>query len=443
MNPQAEFAFSLQRWCNSRVTEPMNITDMADRATPSPLWSSAFRRFLGAVVLTSIVNGTTRFAFVWAMGELTSWGPAIGLLGIMIGLPSLLTAPFVGGLADRFDRRWVAAGAAALMAVACAAVGAVLAADLVGPVGLGIAGLLVSIPVAAILPPIQAMVPSLVPPDRLMNGVAFQSLAMLSAMAGGLLVAGVVIRNFGTPVLFLLMAVIGLVSSAQLLTLPASAGDTGDQGQQPARGWTAIKEGLTYARADPIIPVLIGVAGVLGLGGAGAGLLIPRFAEKVLGSDALGAGAMNAAMAFGLIISASALASRPMVARPRRLVALVSIAIAGPGLIAIGSARTLPLAMIACLVWGLGGGIVTTLQRTVIQQRTAPEVMGRIMGLATMAQYGTFPLGALLVFLVIGPLGVANTMIAIGAAMFLVTLSLGSRLIALERIEAAPPKTTD
>jgi len=400
-----------------------------------PLLTRSFRRFLGATVSSSIVNGTTRFGFVWAMGELTSWEPAIGLLGIMLGLPALLTAPLAGALADRFDRRHVAAAAAVAMAVTCAATGALLQVDLLNPATLGLLAFVVSVPVAAVVPPLQAMVPSLVEPERLMNGVAMQNLAMLASMAAGMLIAGVVIQTAGTAALFGLMFIVGLISAAQLAALPEVAGKVGEGDTSAARGWAAIREGLTYARRDPTILVLIGVVGVIGIGSAAAGLLIPAFADRVLGSGAVGAGAMNAAMAFGLIITAGVLASRAMVKRPGLLLAVVFAAIAGPGLIAIGLSRTLILALIACLVWGMGGGVVMTLQRTLIQQRSSAEVMGRMMGLSAMAQFGTFPLAALLVFAIVGPLGVANTIVAMGVAMFIGAAIMAWHLARLERAE--------
>lgn len=372
------------------------------------------------------------------MAEMTSWAPAVGLLGVLLGTPFLLTAPVAGALSDRFDRRLVAASAAALMAATCGAVGLLLWGDWLNPASLGVAALVVSTPVAAVVPPLQAMVPSLVPADRLMNGVALQNLAMLAAVAAGVLMAGLVIELFGTPTLFLIVGGLGLVSAALLMALPADVGlDHGDETSSlrlnsgSARGWTAVREGFSYARRDPVITSLIAVGAIIGIASAAAQLLIPLFAESVLDSGAIGAGLMNAAMAFGLITTASILAARSAVSSPIKLVGLVFATIAGPGLIAIGSARSLAVALMASLIWGMGGGVVMTLQRTLIQSRTEAAVMGRIMGLSTMAQFGTFPLGSILVFAVVGSLGVAGTMVAFGVVVLVLAVALSLRLLSL------------
>ena len=63
----------------------------------------AFRRLLIANVLSAIAFGTSRFVFVWLVGELTEWNPATAILGIVIGLPPLLLSAWAGALADRLD----------------------------------------------------------------------------------------------------------------------------------------------------------------------------------------------------------------------------------------------------------------------------------------------------------------------------------------------------
>ena len=52
----------------------------------SLLASAPFRSFLIANVLSAIALGTSRFVFVWLVGELTDWNPATAILGIVIGL---------------------------------------------------------------------------------------------------------------------------------------------------------------------------------------------------------------------------------------------------------------------------------------------------------------------------------------------------------------------
>ena len=46
--------------------------------------------------------------FVWLIGDLTDWNPAIAILGIVIGLPPLVLSAWAGALADRTSPRRLA-----------------------------------------------------------------------------------------------------------------------------------------------------------------------------------------------------------------------------------------------------------------------------------------------------------------------------------------------
>src|SRR5688500_14511542 len=63
------------------------------------------RRFLAAQFLSALVNGTLRFVLVWLTLELTEWKPAVGLVGVAIGISALAVAVPAGAVSDRSDRR--------------------------------------------------------------------------------------------------------------------------------------------------------------------------------------------------------------------------------------------------------------------------------------------------------------------------------------------------
>ncbi|MGA0269777.1 MAG: hypothetical protein ACO3ME_05745, partial [Ilumatobacteraceae bacterium] len=67
--------------------------------------NDAFRGVLASNIMASIALGTSRFVFVWLVGELTEWNPATAILGIVIGLPPLLLSAWAGSLADRMSAR--------------------------------------------------------------------------------------------------------------------------------------------------------------------------------------------------------------------------------------------------------------------------------------------------------------------------------------------------
>jgi hypothetical protein len=70
---------------------------------------------------------------------------------------------------------------------------------------------------------------------------------------------------------------------------------------------------------------------------------------------------------------------------------------------------------------GLGGGFYINMNQALIQAGTPQRLMGRVMGLYTLVAAGLLPLGALLIGLVAGVIGIGNT-ISIVAAIMLATV---------------------
>ena len=100
--------------------------------------------------------------------------------------------------------------------------------------------------------------------------------------------------------------------------------------------------------------------------------------------------------------------------RPGLLVVVVLGGALGGGLVAIGLSRTFALTMLIVFVWGACGGIVMTLLRTLTQQHTPPEMMGRVMGLAATAQNGAFPVSALLLVFLVSTTSISTAFIFCG-----------------------------
>ena len=86
----------------------------------------------------------------------------------------------------------------------------------------------------------------------------------------------------------------------------------------------------------------------------------------------------------------------------------------GTGLVALGLSRMYLLTLFICVCWGLTGGIAMTMLRTLMQTHTPPELMGRVMGLASTAQNGAFPVAAAILFGLVSATSVPTAMVIIG-----------------------------
>jgi MFS family permease len=97
----------------------------------------------------------------------------------------------------------------------------------------------------------------------------------------------------------------------------------------------------------------------------------------------------------------------------------------GLGLIALGLAHTVWLAMITLFFVGIGFMAQTAASNTLLQTLVRPEMRGRVMAFFTMAFMGTTPFGALAAGALAGRIGAPHTIMLggatclIGAAIFL------------------------
>lgn len=370
--------------------------------------SPAFRGVLLANILAAIALGTSRFVFVWLVGGLTEWDPATAMLGIVIGLPPLVLSAWAGSLADRIDPRTLGIVLFAISMVGFVGTALLVEADLMTvPLAMVCAFVTAAAP-AMLVPLLQALIPQIVPQRQLMQAVALQNLGMMTSIIAGVFFGGAIIQAFGVSAGFWLLVVatgLGIVVYGRTpLPERAVAG--------VRRG--AIRHAAGIALRTEPLRSLLALTGALGLVIAASTLLLPELARDVLGTGSLAASALNVCMSLGMVTTSMFLATRWTPTRPGLVLAIATSAGLGTGLIAIGASRIYLLTALFCLMWGLTGGIAMTLMRTLLQLHTPPELMGRVMGLAAMAQNGAFPIGALALFGLVTVTSVSTAMILAG-----------------------------
>lgn len=374
----------------------------------SLLRSPAFAGVLVANVLAAIGLGTSRFVFVWLVGELTEWNPATAILGIVIGLPPLLLSAWAGSLADRIEPRRLGVTLFAIAMVLFAGTALLVAADLMTVPLAMVCGFLTAAAPAMLIPLLQALIPQIAPPGQLMQAVALQNLGMMTSIIAGVFFGGAVIQAFGVAAGFwLLVAASGLgVVVYGRTPLPDRPVSTARRG--------AVRHAAGIALRTEPIRSLLGLTGVLGLLIAANTLLLPELARDVLDTGSLAASALNVCMSLGMVTTSMLLATRWTPTRPGLVLAITTSTTLGTGLAVIGASRNYLLTALFCVAWGLAGGISMTLMRTLLQLHTPPELMGRVMGLSAMAQNGAFPIGALVLFGLVTVTSVSTTMILAG-----------------------------
>jgi MFS family permease len=371
----------------------------------------AFRGIAVANVLSAVAYGSSRFVFVWLVGDLTDWNTATAILGVLIGLPPLFLSAWAGSLADRLDpQRFGMMLFAVSTALFAGTALLVEAGTMTVPLAMACA-FVTAIAPSMLVPLLQALVPTIVPPARLMQAVAIQNLGMMASVISGTFVGGAIIQAFGVSAGFWLLAIASALGALRYGTCPLPDQLAGDRVERKR----AIRDGASIALGSEPLRSLLALTSVFGIAIAASTLLLPEFARDVLDKDSLAASAINVAMSLGMVGTSMLLALRWSPRRPGLVLSIVTTGALGGGLIAIGSSESYLLVMVFAFCWGVSGGIAMTLLRTLTQVHTPPELMGRVMGLAAMAQNGAFPIGALMLVGLVAATSVGTALVLSGA----------------------------
>lgn len=372
----------------------------------------SFRRYWFSQLGVGLVNGTVRFTLVWLVRDLTDWRPAVGLVGLAFGVPAMVVTLPAGALSDRMDRvRLIVAGS-----LVNAAALAVLAVTIwTGAVTMWIVAavsLVAGTTLAAISPAMFAIVPSIVPAERLMTGVGLQGMSMNISLLTGAVLGGAAITVAGTGGAMAVLAVIALLSALGMagVRLPARAPVDGER-----RMLADTLDGLRFALGREPLRSMLAVGFVASSSWGVVQLVLPDVLRTTLGHEAFAASLVFAALAVGMFATTLTISNRGRIARRGLTLAIPFAAFLGPMIVVMGVSRSYLLTMGAMAIWGVTGGIAMTLQRTILQQSTPDEYMGRVMGCNAFAMTGSYPLAAGMVAASTAAVGGPGTLVVLGA----------------------------
>jgi MFS family permease len=387
-----------------------------------------FRLYWGAQFLAALIGGISRFAFIWMALEISDLAAAPALLGLAVGLPGLLISLPAGAVSDRVDRRWLVIWVSLAGAAVLAATALLIEAGLINLPLAMLTGFGVGAAVAVVTPALQAMVPQLVPRERLMNAVGLQNMGQSVAQIGGAVIGGGSISAFGLGPSFGIWVFVMLGAAALMwfVNLPAYERAERAEGNPITSIVTDIGAGLRYAFGRDPLRSLIIVGLFMGSGIGAYSILMPDIAKNELGQTAFATGLLFATLSIGMMATSLFLASRERVER-RGLMFLAAFMCFGPGLFLIGLSNAYLLTAAIMIVWGGCGGVLMTSQRTLLQEHTEPQMMGRVMALFALTFNGLLPLSALYVAAMRTQFGPGDTLAIMGTVMFLGAALIASR----------------
>ncbi|WP_206238996.1 MFS transporter [Novosphingobium terrae] len=380
----------------------------------APFAHRDFRLFFLARLVNSFGTNIMMPALGWQIYAMTHSPLALGVIGIVVFVPVMLTSIPAGQIADRFERR-TAYRAAQVVLVANAALFCGL--SLAGtrqlwPFYLGAAifgaGKTLSMPVAT------AWMPHLIPREQFPRAVSWTSSTWQISSATGPVLAGWAIYAGGEALIY------GLAALCYGMSLLCAHGIAvrSKGGGAKGTGLAGLFGGLSYIGGNRLLLGLISLDVVaLFLGGATA--LLPAYAYDVLHVGERGFGLLRAAPACGSLAMGMLLAHRPL----RRGVGVWlfgSVALYGVATVAFGLSRSLPLSLAALLVLGSAETTGNFIRQTLVQLSTHDDMRGRVTAVMMMFGSARSELGEMESGFLASLIGVVPAVAAGGVAVVLV-----------------------
>ena len=350
-----------------------------------------YRLFLTGQIISTVGTWMQSVAMPWLALELTGSALLVGLVLAAQFLPVLVGGPLGGVIADRYSKRNVLLATQSLFMAPSFFLFVVSATGhaqywmvVVAAVATGTINLFD-------VPARQSFVIEMVGRQDLMNAIALNSSVFNASAVIGPAVAGLVIAAVGVPICFLVNSVSYLAAIASLAMMRDLPGAAPRRHDLPFM--TRIAEGLSYARRDPVVGMLLVAVGVFSLFAMNRLTLMPLFADRVLNVGAHGYGFLLSSMGLGALAGALSLAFFPNLgADPRRQLWMALIWVVA--LLEFSISRNFALSLVTLFVAGYCQISFVATANNRIQVRTPDHLRGRVMSLYAQALIGVGPIGS-------------------------------------------------
>ncbi|MGV8803781.1 MAG: MFS transporter [Polaromonas sp.] len=283
------------------ATQPPQPQPAASLSPWGPLNHPAFRMLWSVWLAANICMWMNDVAAAWLMTSMTSTPLWVALVQSASTLPVFLLGLPSGALADILDRRryfimtqfWVAGVATLLcLAVLSGVMTPALLLALTFANGIGL---------AMRWPVFSAIVPELVPRHQLPAALALNGIAMNASRIVGPLVAGALIASVGTAYVFVLNAVLSIVSGFVVMRwkrehVPNPLGRE--------RLFSAMRVGLQFVGQSSRLRAVLARVALFFLHSTALLALLPLVARELEGGDAGTFTLLLAAMGAGAILAA-------------------------------------------------------------------------------------------------------------------------------------------
>jgi DHA3 family macrolide efflux protein-like MFS transporter len=406
-----------------------------------PGWKKKVTVFLVGQTVTTFGSLLVQYALLWHLTLTTKSGVVLALAAVFGFLPQAVVSIFAGVWADRVNRKLMIILSDSTIALATLGLAFFM---LSGVDDLWLIFLMMavrSVGAGIQMPAISALIPQIVPTDKLMRVNGINSSVQSSLLIiGPVAAAGIYSTVSLAAILFVdfVTAVIGLSLLATIAVPTLSRAASNDKPSY----FTDLKEGLNYIFSHDLVRWVMVIYSIVFLLVVAPSNLSPLMLVRTFGGDVWLLTVLELSFGIGMVAGGALMAI--FASKMDRLGMMVGTSILF-GVLAVVMGFTTNLILFYSLFFliGLAVPAFSTSSMTLLQETVEPERQGRVFGFVGIVMAVAMPLG----MAVLGPLAdivsVEILLIATGAitvliAVVAVLLPAGKRAIAAAHASTGP-----
>jgi len=400
------------------------------RQTPAlrALSNRDYRLFFFGQGVSLIGTWMQSIAASWLMYRLTGSALMLGLAGFLGQMPVFLISPVAGVLGDRWNRHRMLLAVQVMAMIQAFVFAAVTLSGAVQVWHILMLSCILGIINAFEMPVRQAFVIQMVKKKSdLPNAIALNSSIFNGSRLVGPAIAGIIVAAAGEGVCFLINGISYIAVIAAFLSMHVSPAAVQKSGKNL---FSEMKDGLSYAMGFVPIRDLLTLIAFMSLFGMAFPVLLPVFADKILGGGSHTFGLLVSASGGGAFLATIFLAMRKSIHGLGRVMN-IGIFTLSLGLMAFSFSKFVFLSLFLLIIVGFSMIVVVASCNMVIQAVVDEDKRGRVMSFYVMAFNGAAPMGSLMAGSLSSKAGAPVTVFFFGSACLLLAVVFSFRLPAV------------
>ena len=406
-----------------------------------PGWKKKVAVFLVGQTITTFGSLLVQYALLWHLTLTTKSGVVLALAAVFGFLPQAIVSIFAGVWADRVNRKVMIIVSDSTIALATLVLAFFM---LSGVDDLWLVFLVMavrSVGAGIQMPAISALIPQIVPSDKLMRVNGINSSVQSSLLIIGPVAAAGIYSTVSLAAILFVDVVTAVIGLSLLATIAVPTLSRAASNDKPSY-FTDLKEGLSYIFSHDLVRWVMVIYSIVFLLVVAPSNLSPLMLVRTFGSDVWLLTILELSFGIGMVAGGALMAI--FASKMDRLGMMVGTSILF-GVLAVVMGFTTNLILFYSLFFliGLAVPAFSTSSMTLLQETVEPERQGRVFGFVGIVMAVAMPVG----MAVLGPLAdivsVEILLIATGAitvliAVVAVLLPAGKRAIAAAHASTGP-----